>query len=445
MKITISTLIFLLSTVSYAEAETIFDYGVATKGPLTLAGSIMHENRISVESDVYVESYDSNEALSMIGNAHIVGEVKIANADATVALHGPACIGGDTGEAALNHVTFGAAPLEFPIPVPAYFEHYAANIIDSSTDTSEDASFDNVRIAAGTNPIFTSSVIFRGVVFIETPNVVIFAGSTTITGIIIGGGDVNDNSATNQIYLLGSVESYPVSELPDEPQFAGLHEETGTFILAPGFHVFLSANFGTLSGAIAGNGITFLGDAGGTVNGTLVNYSDEPTELSGNNDLCFHRSGSGVCPWPSLLVPNGGETLVSGSSYVIRWLTVPKYGWPAGFIPASGSVFIPEVLIEYSCDNGQSWHSIDTVSNRGSYEWLVPEVDSNQCLVRVSDANHPGVIADTSDDVFTIFQCRQAIRGDLDGDCYVNLRDLALLAAMWTKCGNPFDPACGME
>ncbi|MHC4618455.1 MAG: hypothetical protein ACYTEQ_11965 [Planctomycetota bacterium] len=179
MKVTISTLIFLLSAVSYAEAETIFDYGVATKGPLSLAGDIELEGQsVFVESDVYVESHNSNEALSMIGNAHIVGEVEIANPNAAVALHGPASIGGDTGEAALNHVTFGAAPLEFPIPVPAYFEHYAVNIIDSSTDTSKDASFDNVQIVAGTNPIFTGSVIFRGVVFIQTPNVVIFAGST---------------------------------------------------------------------------------------------------------------------------------------------------------------------------------------------------------------------------------------------------------------------------
>jgi hypothetical protein len=149
---------------------------------------------------------------------------------------------------------------------------------------------------AGTHPIFASDVTLNGIVFIETPNIVTFEGTATITGIMVGDGSVQDDSATNQVNFAGNVNSYPVSSLPDEPQFAGIKQESGTFLMAPGFHVSFGGNFGTLNGAIAGNGIEFYGDAGGTINGTIINYSDEPMNLSGNNDLLFNKLDSGELP-----------------------------------------------------------------------------------------------------------------------------------------------------
>jgi hypothetical protein len=278
--------------------DTVFDYGVATKGPLHLSGNIELDGiNVSVESDVFIESQNQNEALSIIGNSQIAGNVKITNPDAFVTLQGgQASIGGETGEGALEHVTIGAEPPEFPTPNPGLFENYAANILDSSTDTSADATFENIRIAAGTNPIFTGNVTLKGVVFVETPNIVTFAGGVDITGIIVGDGDLNDDSAANQINVLGTVASSSVSQLPDEEQFAGLHDKTGTFILAPGFHIGFGGNFSTLNGAIATNGVEFFGDAGGTINGSVINYSDQTMTLSGNNDLYFNRSGDTEIP-----------------------------------------------------------------------------------------------------------------------------------------------------
>jgi len=280
------------------KTHTVFDYGVATKGPLHLAGNIELDGvNVSVEADVYIESENENEALSIIGNSQIAGDVKITNPDAYVTLQGgQAGIGGETGDDALNHVSVGETPPEFPIPNPGHFEDYAVNIVDSSTDTTVDAAFENVRIVAGTNPTFSGNVTLNGIVFIEAPNVVTFTGNTIITGIIVGNGDLEDDSATNQVNFLGTVDSCPVSELPDEAQFAGLQDETGTFILAPGFHLAFGGNFNTLSGAIAGNGIEFYGNAGGTVNGSIINYSDEEMALTGNSDLYFNRSGTSQVP-----------------------------------------------------------------------------------------------------------------------------------------------------
>jgi len=277
-----------------SRAHLAFDYGVATKGPLHLAGNIALEGvNVSVESDVYIVSENELLALSIIGNSQIAGDVHIANPIATVNLQGgKASIGGETGQAAIdNHVAFGAAPTEFPTPNPGHFESYATNIVDSSTNTSANATFNNIRIVAGTNPTFTGDITLNGVVFIEVPNVVTFAGNVTITGIIAGDGDVGDDSATNQVNFLGSVFSNSVSKLPAESQFTGLRDETGTFAIAPGFYVSFGGNFGTLNGVIAGNGIEFFGNAGGTINGSVVNYAETTMNLTGNSDLYFNRSG----------------------------------------------------------------------------------------------------------------------------------------------------------
>jgi cytoskeletal protein CcmA (bactofilin family) len=278
--------------------NTVFDFGVATRGPLHLAGNIELEGtNVSVESSVYIESNDLI-ALSIIGNSHIAGDVSITNPNATAQLQGgKASIGGETGEAAIkNHVFTGVPPTEFPTPNPNHFEHYVTSTINSSTNTTTNATYENAKIVAGTNPVFSGNVIFNGVVFIETPNVVTFTGNTTITGLIVGDGDTQDNSGTNKIIFLGNVESQSVSNLPDLTQFAGLKDEKGTFVLAPGFAVSLGGSFSTLNGAIAGNGIEFFGNAGGTIQGSIINYSDDQMTFSGNSDLHFNRSGTVKVP-----------------------------------------------------------------------------------------------------------------------------------------------------
>jgi len=275
-------------------ANNVFDFGVATKGPLSLSGNIELDGvNVSVEASVYIESENSNLALSIIGNSQIAGDVSIVNPIASVDLQGgKAGIGGETGQDAVdNHVSFGVAPSEFPEPNPTLFEPYVTSIVDANTDTSADATFENIRIVANTNPTFSGHATLKGVIYIETPNVVEFTGSTDVTGIIVGDGDIGDNSGTNQIIFRGNVDSHPVTELPEEAQFDGLHDQTGTFVMAPGFHVSFGGSFSALCGAIAGNGVEFFGNAGGTINGSVLNYSDVEMTLSGNSDLFFNRSG----------------------------------------------------------------------------------------------------------------------------------------------------------
>jgi len=274
-------------------ASTVFDFGVASKGPVSLAGNVeLAGVNLMVESNAYIESENTSLALSIVGNSQIAGEVKIVNPYAYVYLQGgKAGIGGDTGSDAMDHVTIGAGACEFPEMNPKEFVGYATNTLTAEMDTSADASYENLRIPAGMNPSFSGQVTLKGVVFVEAANVVTFSGGVDVTGIIVTNGDDKDNSGTNQLIFTGNVAGHSVTELPQTAQFAGLHDDTGTFIMAPGFHVGFGGSFSTLSGAIAANGIQMWGNAGGVIHGSIINYSDAQMTLQGNTDLYFNRSG----------------------------------------------------------------------------------------------------------------------------------------------------------
>ncbi|MBN2128572.1 MAG: hypothetical protein JW741_03715 [Sedimentisphaerales bacterium] len=274
-------------------ANTVFDFGVASKGPISLSGNVELEGiNIDVESNAYIESESNLLALSIIGNSHIAGSVKIVNPLAYVYLQGgQAGIGGETGDDAMQHVEIGVPPAEFPEMNSAQFVSYATHVLTPSESSVTGGTFENILIPAGMNPSFAGDATLKGVIYIETPNVVVFTGGVDVTGIIVTNGSVADNSGTNRVEFRGNVSSWPVDQLPEQPQFEGLHDQTGTFIMAPGFRVLFGGSFGALNGAIAANGIQFYGNAGGTIYGSIINYADNQMTLSGNSDLYFNRSG----------------------------------------------------------------------------------------------------------------------------------------------------------
>lgn len=137
-----------------------------------------------------------------------------------------------------------------------------------------------------------------------------------------------------------------------------------------------------------------------------------------------------VRPGLNLLRPTDAERVAASRPYTVRWKTVP-----------SGAT--ARVVIECSLDAGASWQWVDVVDNTGSYEWFVPTVNSASCLLRVRDADEPADL-DTNEVPFSVFECRAKLRADLNGDCYVDFADLAILMSEWLGCGNPLDPACGV-
>lgn len=276
-------------------ANNVFDFGVATRGPLTTQGNISIDGvNIAVESNAYIESLNSFVALTMSGNSNIAGTVKIVNPLAMTAIGSKAGVGGDTGADAMKNIEIGAPPVEFPEMVPSIFYSYATNVLTPSMDL-KDVTLTNIRIPGGMNPSFSGQANLNGIVLIESPNVVDFVGGVNIMGVIVTNGDPTDDSGANQLIFRGNVADYSVDLLTDELQFAGLQSQTGTFIIAPGFAVSFGGTMDT-SGAIAANGVEFFGNAGGKIKGSVINYADKVMMVWGNSDLHFNRSGTTEVP-----------------------------------------------------------------------------------------------------------------------------------------------------
>ncbi|MHC4757607.1 MAG: hypothetical protein ACYTE8_03020 [Planctomycetota bacterium] len=182
--------------------------------------------------------------------------------------------------------------------------------------------------------------------------------------------------------------------------------------------------YGTVT--IYGTGFNYpygeISAASGTLTGTLSNGD------SINNSFSIYDENASIVlvasePDPAtfnISEPNGGEALSSGSVYDIVWETEGVAEW---------------VVIEYSTNNGTDWVEIETIANTGICAWEVPDVNSQQCLVRVSETN-----SDTSDAPFTIYVC--TLKYDMNNDCFMDYLDFALWTSEWLECGNPFDPNC---
>src|SRR5690606_38019352 len=88
-------------------------------------------------------------------------------------------------------------------------------------------------------------------------------------------------------------------------------------------------------------------------------------------------------PKISLKYPNGGHIWEVGKTVRIKW----------------GSIAIPELLIEFSSNNGITWNSMETVSgSQQYYDMVVPNDLSSECLVRISG----GGLSDTSESNFEV-------------------------------------------
>ncbi|MBN1982863.1 MAG: immunoglobulin domain-containing protein [Chitinivibrionales bacterium] len=93
-------------------------------------------------------------------------------------------------------------------------------------------------------------------------------------------------------------------------------------------------------------------------------------------------------PTLSLIQPNGGEILIIGTQYTIKWIN---------------SGLIEYLKLEFSPGSGTKWYlqkdSIPNEKKEGEYNWTVPFGESHFCKIRISNSNG-GFPNDESDDFF---------------------------------------------
>jgi len=142
------------------------------------------------------------------------------------------------------------------------------------------------------------------------------------------------------------------------------------------------------------SGESFSQDITGLTPGSRYYFWAQVKNLMGESDWSAPKSFVTLQGLLELVAPNGGQTLLAGSTCEISWKADPTVG---------------DVCIEYSTGPGDSWNIIDCVPSTelyggyrgGAYPWVVPPVSSCECLVQVSDASEPTTL-DLSDATFCI-------------------------------------------
>ena len=126
------------------------------------------------------------------------------------------------------------------------------------------------------------------------------------------------------------------------------------------------------SPTIDDDGIIYIGGSSDNLYALRTNYE---TGLADTPWPKIHRdirNSSYASVFISLNSLNGGDEIMRGESAEITWST---------------SSNIDAIKIEYSIDNGQSWHIINQLTeNDGTYQWQVPNLDNSydDCRVKIS-------------------------------------------------------------
>lgn len=302
-----------LQYANFPSPASIFNFGVASKGKISMTGNVAIKGSSGNANMGSVLSawMDDPVALSMIGNGKISGHVSFTNPDASPNISTNSTIAGlHTNDAGFDDVVHkGVDPPEFPVVDNSLFEQYVPGPNDTGPsvitgDKSGNLTLKNLRIKAGANPTFSGNIKIQGVIYIESPNKVKFSGNTTIQGVIVAETDDNNNESLNLsqnlLNFAGNVNFSDVSTLPNTSDFpASLHQLTGGMLMVPGFGVSFAGNFSTIAGSIIGSQFTFTGNAGGLVKGSIINLGATPMALTGNSNITIESQGTSNYP-PSI-------------------------------------------------------------------------------------------------------------------------------------------------
>lgn len=262
----------------------IFNYGLATKGSISTAGS----SRIKGATDpkkgsILTTSTGANPVT--INGKEVSGDISVVGSGVVTVAAG-ASVGGTTNTADIvaNHIHKSVAAPEFPTIDTDVFKAYATNIYSGGNNLV------NVRIPANTNPNFNGNTTIKGVLYIETPNKVTFNGNADIQGVIVTQNAPLGNLTTNILNFSGNVSAQGVQTL--DASFGDLRTLTGSFVLAQGFAANFTGSFGTVAGAIIADKVSFSGNAGGTLMGSVVNLTNNPLTVNGSSEIVIASTGT---------------------------------------------------------------------------------------------------------------------------------------------------------
>jgi hypothetical protein len=266
----------------------IFDYGMATKGALTLSGGILKGVPDATRGSFLSTTMSTGTPLSMSGSAVVSGQVYFTNPSGAVS--GSGSIAGTTNTSQWGQYVHPGTPApEFPAVDPTPYVNYmnstTMTIISASTSATP---LSNIRIKAGTNPTFSGGGTINGLIYIEAPNKVTFSGGTHVNGVIVVD-NPNDTTSTNAIIFSGGGIVQGPETLPSS--YGALTGMTGVAVLAPNFGLTLTGGSATFGGNILAKSVALSGGSGGSINGSVIAYGTASTTFSGGSGFTFTSTG----------------------------------------------------------------------------------------------------------------------------------------------------------
>ena len=254
--------------------STVFDYGVASRGAVQFKSTANTKALGTPDNAANILSTAGSSPSITTGKGTIDGDLAVAASTGQVTLGG-GTVGGSSSDADIlaSHVHV-VAPPEFPFVHTVVFKPFATNLYKPGVPFQK-----NVRVPPNTNPTFSGGDVIEGILYIESPNAVTFAGHATVNGLI-----VFENAGTpaqNSLDFKGNVSP---ATIPNTPEYAALRERAqGLAIAAPTATVRLTGSVdGNISGSVIGASLALAGSADLTIhNGSMINLGATPTLVEG--------------------------------------------------------------------------------------------------------------------------------------------------------------------
>jgi hypothetical protein len=290
----------------YERPSSIFGYGVASKSNITMIGNTSIIGSPSATSGSVLSTSATDFPLVMGATSTISGEVSFTNPSAWVDAKAGSTINNEKGESNWkDNVHFVDDP-DFPEVDTADYVKYVpgptatgAGVV--STKNPAGTVFSNIRIKAGANPTFSGNTDLKGVIYVESPNMVTFAGNAKITGIIVVQNTPTGDWTTNSIDFKGTVDAAGVNAkdangnyILSGAQYTGLPALGGAFILAPKFTVKFGGNAGTtqVAGSIIASALDFYGSVATSIDGSVINLDQSYVNFQGKASVTIKSKGT---------------------------------------------------------------------------------------------------------------------------------------------------------
>jgi hypothetical protein len=254
-----------------------FDYGIYSKGPLDIGQHLDYTGANDPsEASIYTEAHTI-----VITSGYVDGDISCTDDEPDL----------DIGAEVNGEVKVGVPEIDPPTIDGSLFEPFAVNVVDSDTDFDNGGVFDNIRILAGTDPEFGNNTVIRGVMWIESPNRVIFKNNVDFTGVIVADPpDPDADPDDHYIYFKNNLDMHGVDMLPDTPEFHDLRGLSGSAVIASGYILEFKNNFSSVDGTICVDTLILKNNLEATVFGSLIIMGDGGLVFQNNSTLTIDRS-----------------------------------------------------------------------------------------------------------------------------------------------------------